>query len=242
MISEFIDYNAEYVQVLGPAHLTYLSVCLVIIAIFIKNHKFVLKHKEKFRVLFLLVFSVQQTIFLYGWYFFATPNFVSEGLPLQLCRVASLLTIIYLITKKKKILDPICYFSIFALISLFYPLAVYNFTHISGVSYMLNHLITVLIPIYGFITDGWFYSFAGYKRAVICFTIYFPLVLFANSLIDGANYFYQVDRPFLHGLSAPVFAIATYVVTVGGFAIVTFVSLWLRKLIEKKLRFLRKIQ
>ncbi len=235
MFNDFFDYNAEFVKILGTAHLTYLAICFVIIAVFIKNHKFVKAHKKAFRVLFLCLFSVQQTVMLYGWYFFATPNFMAEGLPLQLCRVASMLTIVYLISGKKKILDPICYFSIFALISLFYPLAVYNFTHISGFSYMINHLITVLLPIYAFITDGWFFSFDGLKRAVLSFTIYFPIALIANYFILGANYFYQTDRPFLHSLPAFVFAALTYVVTVGGFAIITFVLLWLKKLIEKKL-------
>ncbi len=235
MFENFISPDAEFVKILGIQHLTYLTFCICTVIVFIIKHKFVLQHQNTFRKVFLVLLAFQQTFLLYGWYYFATPNFLSEGLPLQLCRVASLLRLYYLISGSKLALDVLCYFSIYALISFFYPLSVYNFSHISGISYMINHLITVLIPIFAFIKDGWFFSWKSYKNAVIAFSIYFPIVIVANHLTNG-NYFYQVDRPFFHSMSPFLFGTLTYVVTVVGFAIVNFAAILLKKAIDTKLK------
>ncbi len=234
MFSEFISPDAPYVKILGAEHLTYLIFCFIVITVFIVKRDFVIKNQNKFRFVFLGLLLFQQVFLLYGWYFFATPNFITEGLPLQLCRVASALTIVYLISGSKKVLDPLCYFSIYALISFFYPLHVYNFAHISGVSYMINHLITVLIPIFAFLTSGWFFSWKGYKRTFVAFTIYFVIVIIFNAL-TGSNYFYQNDRPFWHNLPSAMFAALTFGITMGAYAVITFVTVLIKTAVEKRL-------
>lgn len=155
------------------------------------------------------------------WYPLVSGVFWSEGLPLQLCRVSSLLTIWYLVKKDNRILDVIFYFSIYALISLFYPLSVYNFAHINGISYMINHLLTVLIPVFGAIAYGWRPGWRAFVRAAVAFTVYLPCAIIANRL-TGGNYFYLVNRPFLHNLPAWIYTILAYVVTLVGFAVVTW--------------------
>ncbi len=228
----FLSSEAPFVDILGPAHLIYLAFCITCLVFFVIRRDLVKKHRELVRKIFLGALLFQQVFLLYGWYAFFTPNFLTEGLPLQLCRVASILTIIYLLTKNIALMDIISYFSIFALISLFYPQQVYNFTHISGFSYMINHLITVLIPVYAHITTGWLLNWHSYKRAAISFTLYFIVILIVNRLLN-ASYFYQVSRPFFHDWPAVLFSATTYVVTVGGFAIVTYIVLLIKKAAHK---------
>ncbi len=229
MLERFISTEEPFVQILGVSHLMYLAFCIITTVLFIKNYRWVRKNSEILRRVFFGLLAFQQVFLLYGWYFFATDVFLSEGLPLHMCRVASALTLVFLITKSTVALDVLSYFSIFALISLFYPLEVYNFTHISGFSYMINHIITVLIPIFAVIAFNWYPCWRSYRRAVIGFTIYFAVALAAN-YFTGGNYFYQTSRPFLHDMSTFMFGALSYAVPVAGFAILTYVAILGRKL------------
>ncbi len=234
MLNNFLSPDAPFVKLYGASHIIYLIFCFLIVFLFVKNYQKVRDNKSIIRKGFLIILAIQQVFFLYGWYAFFTPYFWSEGLPLQLCRVASALTIIFLITEKQKILDPLIYYSIFALISLFYPIQVYNFTHISGLSYMINHLITVLFPIFAVVSYGWRPSWIGYRNASIGFTFYFVSALVAN-VFTGGNYFYQTNRPFLHNLSTVEFAALSYFVIIAAYAVITYIAIKISNMIDKLL-------
>ncbi len=231
-MNDFLSPNAEFVKILGVHHLAYLLFCIVTVFLFIKNYKKVRDHKDTIRKIFLCLLAFQQVFLLYGWYAVFTPNFWSEGLPFQMCRVASMLTIVFLISKNRVCLDILNYFGIFALISLFYPLQVYNFAHISGLSYMINHIITVLMSVFAVIAYDWYPNKKTCKNAIIGFCVYFPLALIANYL-TGGNYFYQTNRPFLHSLSPLAFGLLTFFVTVFGFIILTVLLVLIKKMFFK---------
>ncbi len=241
MLHDFWSPDAPFVKVLGTAHITYLAFCFVAVFLFIRSKNVIRKNAQMISKMFLGVIAFQQIFLLYGWYAFCTPNFLSEGLPLHLCRVATLLTIIFLITKSKALMDVICYFSVYALISLFYPLSVYNFGHISGLSYMINHIITVLIPIFAVFAYGWFPSWKGFFRGAVAFTVYLPTALVANAL-TGGNYFYQELRPFWHDMADWLYALLSYIISVGAFAILTALVLQIRKLVLCRGKFADKLR
>lgn len=216
----FYSVDAPYVKIYSLEHILYLLFCIAAVFLFVKNYRWVRKKRRLTANVFLGVLLFQQVFLLYGWYALFSGVFLKEGLPLQLCRVSSLLTVWYLIKKDNRVLDVIFYFSIYALISLFYPLSVYHFGHISGISYMINHLLTVLIPIFGAIAYGWKPEWKGFFRGACAFTVYLPCAILANSL-TGGNYFYLTNRPFLNGLSPWIYNTLAYIVTIGGFALVT---------------------
>ncbi len=224
MPSDFFSYDAPMVEIFGVPHLIFLAVCIVTVTFFILRRDFIKQKSTVIKWIFLGALAFQQIFLLYGWYFFATPVFIEEGLPLQLCRVASALTIVFLLTGNRVALNVQSFFSIYALISLFYPQAVYNFAHISGVSYMINHLITVLIPVFAVIAYDWYPTWRAFAQAVVGFTIYFVIILFVNAFFGG-NYFYQVERPFWRDMNSVLFGALTYIVTVVGFAVVNFIAL-----------------
>ena len=234
MIPEsFYNVDAPYVKIYSLEHILYLLACFLIVFLFVKNRQRIRQKRDAVCKVFLGILLFQQVFLLYGWYALVSGVFWSEGLPLQLCRISSLLTIWFLIKKDNRIMDVIFYFSIYALISLFYPLSVYHFGHISGISYMINHLMTVLIPIFGAIAYGWKPGWKAFSRAAVAFTVYLPCAMLANSL-TGGNYFYLTQRPFLNGLPAWIYNSLAYIVTIAGFAAATWlvhiiVCLWKRR-------------
>lgn len=218
--SIFYAEDAAMVGIFSLSHLIYFIFCIFAIYSMIRNHKEVLLRKNDLRKFFLGIITFQQVILLYGWYFFVTDFDITVALPFHICRVASLLTIVFLINGNKKLLDIIFYFGLFAIGSLCYPKDIYNFLHMQGWSYMINHLVTVLIPIFAYIAYDWKPTWAGFRRSIVVFTCFFLFVYNLNPLIDG-NYFYLVDRPFLNSLTYAEYGLFTYCATVSGYAVIT---------------------
>ncbi len=212
--------DAPYVKVLSIEHILFLLACAVIIFLFVRFRKPIAEKRDTVSKVMLGIILFQQIFLMYGWYLLVEDELLKNALPLEMCRISSILTIIFLLTKDKRIMDVIFYFSIYAVTSLFYPKNVYHFLHVNGISYMINHLMTVLTPIFGVIAYGWRPSWKGFARASIAFSIYLPFIVWVNYM-TGGNYFYRVDRPFWNDMEAWLFDLITYVGTIGGFALVT---------------------
>ncbi|MFI3173091.1 MAG: TIGR02206 family membrane protein [Eubacteriales bacterium] len=219
-ISWFYEADAATVTPYSAPHVLYLLVCFYTIYQVVKHRKMIAEKKDTCRKIAFGVILFQQVVLLYGWYYFMTGFDITVSLPLHICRIASLLALIFICTEDTRLMDVIFYFSVFALTSFFYPLDVYNFAHVNGISYMINHLMTVLTPICAAIIYKWRPTWAGYRRGVICFTIYFVTVYILNPII-GSNYFYLVNRPFGNGFSYDVYCIGSYLVTVSGYGLIT---------------------
>jgi len=216
----FLAEDAPRVGIFSFAHIAYLVVCALTIALFVRYRKGV-REKRDIIAKVLLGFLLFQQVAMYVWYAVFTDKLITDGLPLHLCRISSLLTIFFLVKKDKRFVDVIAYFSIYALASLFYPMDQQHFLHLIGLTYMINHLMTILIPVYAVIAFDWRPSWHACKKSCIGFTVYFAVVLVVNHLVGG-NYFYQVNRPFFHSLPAWLFALITYAVTIGGFTLITW--------------------
>ncbi len=212
---------APYVKLYSLEHILYLLCCFTAVYLMIRLRKQVREKRELLGKIFLGIILFQQIFLMYGWYALMYEDFLAGGLPLEMCRISSLLTIVFLVTKDTRCMDVVFYFGIYALISLFYPKNVYHFAHVNGVSYMINHLMTVLMPIFGAIAYQWKPSWKAFCRASIVFTIYLPVVIVVNHF-TGGNYFYLVDRPFFNGMPAVLFDGLAYVVTIAGFALATW--------------------
>ncbi len=221
-LEHYYAIDAPYLKLYSPGHILYLAVCVATIFLFIRFRKVIARKRDAVGRIMLGIILFQQIFLMYGWYILVTDDLLRQALPLELCRISTILTIIFLLTKDTRFMDVIFYFSIYALCSLVYPKNIYHLLHVNGWSYMINHLMTVLIPIFGAIAYDWRPSWKAFRRAAISFTVYLPVVIVVNNL-TGGNYFYLVDRPFLNSLAPWLFDLITYAVTIAGFALVTAV-------------------
>ena len=190
----FWDEDVPFIAILGKNHYLYILMMLLFFFLLVSQYKRIQKNPLVIHKYF-LVFSVSQQILLYSWYFFETGFDLQEALPLHLSRITSLLGIMYLLTKKKKWIDLSFYFGLFAYGTFLYPQRVYPVYHILGISFFINHAITILLPIFAAIAYHWRPSFIGVFSAYKWFLIYFLSVYLLNPLING-NYFYLKYRPF----------------------------------------------
>lgn len=234
----FYAVSAPKVTPYSLSHVIYLLICFFTIFIFVKNSNIIKQKRNKVRKVFLSILLFKQIVLLYGWYLVVTDFDITVSLPIHICRISSLLTIVFLINGNKKVLDVIFYFGFFAITSFFYPKDVYHLAHIQGLSYMINHLVTVLIPIFAYIAYGWRPSVSGYRRGVLAFTVFFIVVFTVNPTIDG-NYFYLTSRPFFNSWSYLNYSVFAYFGTVIAYSLVTYILIyghahapWIKKTIK----------
>lgn len=210
----FWDQDAPYISFFDWHHNLYILLLGILLLFIITQYRYLQDNRETVRR-WLLGIAVVQQIALYSWYIFEMGFDVSESLPLHISRISSILGIILLLSKNKKVLDVLFYFGLFAYGSFFYPSRVYQIDHIIGISFFVNHALTILIPIIAMVVTEWRPSFKALLKAYSWFLVYFFFIYFLNPLIDG-NYFYLKYRPFFAYLPdylyVPLVLVATFLI------------------------------
>lgn len=218
----FWDEAVPYMTIFDEHHIAYIVLMGILLILMITQAKNVKKHADTIRK-GILVTSIIQQIGLYSWYIFETGFDISESLPLHISRISSILGIIYLATKNKKVLNVLFYFGLFAYGSFFYPSRVYPFYHLMGISFFINHAVTILLPIFAAIAYDWRPKLPMVFKAYGWFLVYFFFVYFLNPLIDG-NYFYLKHRPFFGHLPDYIYVPGVLIVTFGIFLLGYYLS------------------
>ena len=221
------DEEATFIHPFDLHHIVYISILLITLVLLLTNRTYVKENAQKIAKVILTI-SIMQQILLYSWYVFETGFHVSESLPLHISRISSLLGIYFLITKNMKVLDVLFYFGLFAYGSFLYPQRIYPIYHVIGISYVINHTITILLPIFGYIAYRWRPTFKSAFRAYVLFVVYFFFVYFLNPLIDG-NYFYLKYRPFFNHWPDYLHIPGVLIVTFVGFLIAYYFVKFLHK-------------
>lgn len=213
----FYGREAAYIKLLGWEHFFYMSLILFLVFVLLTQRRRLYLYQDALTGTILAVSIVQQVL-LYAWYFFETGFDLAEALPLHLCRISSVLGIVYLITKKSLLMDVVFYYGLYAYASFVYPQAIYAPYHLLGISYLLNHTITLILPIVAYYAFNWRPKIEGLMISILSFLVYFMIAYFVNR-VTGGNYFYLTDRPFFHALPAWQFNTLAVVVSILGFCL-----------------------
>lgn len=214
-MNTFWDKDVPFIPLFGPDHLLYLGIMAACLAALIAGRRWIASHAEPIRWTLLAVSGLQFAT-LYAWYATEFGFDLSEALPLHISRVSTILGLWFLATRNLRVMDVLFYFSIFAYFTFLVPQRIYPATHAIGWSFVISHVVTILLPLFAAIAYGWRPSFEGLRRAWVWFLVYFAVVIVVNPLVDG-NYFYLKHRPLLKGLPSPAYEILAVVVTLVGF-------------------------
>ena len=153
-VDRFWSVEAEYMSPFDGNHWVYIAVLAAVWFLLVRNKESVRDNRKGIDIA-VLVISVLQQILLYTWYYFETGFHLSVSLPLHISRISTLLGMLYLLTKSGRLMDVLFYFSLFAYGSFLYPLRIYGVEHAMGMSFLLNHIITLLLPYYAYLAYGW---------------------------------------------------------------------------------------
>ncbi|TWT27266.1 TIGR02206 family membrane protein [Planomicrobium sp. CPCC 101110] len=193
-MERFWSEDAAFLRPFDVNHWMYIAVLLAVFILLVRKKAYIRENSKKISMIVLGV-SLFQQILLYTWYSFETGFHPSVSLPLHISRISTLLGMVYLLTKSAKVMDILFYFSLFAYGSFLYPMRVYAIEHVMGQSFLINHIITLLLPYYAHMAYGWKPAPYSFLKAYGAFLVYFAGVLIVNPLVDG-NYFYLKYRPF----------------------------------------------
>lgn len=217
-MNTFLDPNVPYIELFGIEHLINVLIILSLFILVISSRKKLKSYSRELRTV-LLILTIFQQILLYSWYALETGFDLGQALPLHLCRISTLLSIIYFITLKQSIMDIVFYFGLFAYGSFALPIAIHPLTHALGISYLINHSLTLLLPFIAWFAFDWRPKRKNLHLSIIIFLIYFIIAVGANALFDG-NYFYLVKRPFLQQMNVYIYYLGTLIFTIFGFIII----------------------
>ncbi|XJS10002.1 hypothetical protein ACF3NG_07595 [Aerococcaceae bacterium WGS1372] len=162
----------EYVRILGIDHLIYLAILLAFTLLLFNFQIFFKVHRDQITKIIFSV-SVNQQILLYGSYVFLGEFTLAESLPLHISRINTILGLVFLLTQSPKLFNIITYFSVFAWLSFLVPSKVEPITHIRGISFLINHVITLLLPFYGLIAYKMTLETSYRSKVIKYFLIYF---------------------------------------------------------------------
>ena len=201
----FWSNNIPYIQLFSLSHWFYLIFFTICFFLLIKNQKIIALKPDRYRYSLLIISMIQQVI-LYFWYFDQKNFPISEALPLHISRVSSLLGILYLLTLNRRIMDIMAYFSTFAYLSFLAPAKIHPAYHALGLSFLINHVITIILPYFAIIAYKWKPSFKALINSYLCFIFYLLNLPLINQLTNG-NYFYLNQRPLniFQSLSLPTY-------------------------------------
>lgn len=221
-----------FIKAFDFQHFIYLGIFLLVFVLMLFNMRRIQEKPEPI-LKATLILSILQQILLYGTYLWEGRTLgldyvLAEGLPLHISRISSILGILWLIKRSPWLMDILFFFSFFAYGSFFYPSRVHPITHPIGWSFLINHVITILLPIFTILIFKWRPTIQSLKRAITAYVIYVFVALLANQL-TGGNYFYLTKRIAFH--SWPLWQYTAIVLVLGllGFPLVYGISKLFRK-------------
>lgn len=231
-MGDFLDPEPGWITIGGPEHLVYVLGLVVLALALVCGRRVVREHAVGVRAA-LAVVVVAQQVALYGLYL-KTGWDPAETLPLHISRVSALLGLGYLLTGSRRVMDVLFYFGLWAWASFAYPQQIQPPTTLLGVSFFVNHAITLLLPALAWITTDWRPSIRALWRALGWFGVYLGVAVMANRAFGG-NYFYQRERPLLPWLEQPWYLLASVLATVAlfwlGYAVSRLAQLPARRLL-----------
>lgn len=197
-----------------------LSAAFCIYAIFTKR-AFISKHKRLIMIIVSILLIWSQFARYVGVIYTGRFSFL-DSLPFYMCRLSSLVLLVYLLTGSKRLESFLFYWGATGLAGVIYPNgAIENIANLTETFY-IDHFFLTLIPFFLVVYQGYKPTF----KDMFIITGVMALILYAfipiNNLF-GSDYFYLKDQSIIGiifpGLSSYIFATIHYLVALLFFSI-----------------------
>ncbi|MGB3260387.1 TIGR02206 family membrane protein [Paenisporosarcina sp.] len=163
----------------------------------------------------------------YIWLFQSGRWSWSNSLPLELCSISLVLTIVLLWTGNKHVYDFVFYAGIGgALQAIATPVLDLSFPHFRYFHFFYTHAGIVLVALYFTWVKGYRPTFKGILKTMLALNVLLPIVFLINVLFDG-NYMFLRSKPVNGSLLDFLGPYPWYIVSLEVVAFFIFVCLWL---------------
>jgi hypothetical integral membrane protein (TIGR02206 family) len=193
-------------EMFSRSHVVILSVFFLIsIMIFLNRKKLA---DEKWRrteiavALSLILFEITNQVWMYVndvWK-------VGQSMPLELCNIGLILSVILLLTRKKVVFELLFFIAILgATQAIVTPALTYDFPHFRFLHFFYAHMMVVWVTLYFTWVKGYYPTFRTAIKLIVFINLLLPVILFVNKRANGNYWFlrHKPESPSLFDLLGP---------------------------------------
>lgn len=228
-----IQYNKKYIfEMFSTSHILALLLFLIgAISIFIFRNKL---KQLKWRpieigiALSLLFFELIFHIWLVASGYWDA----NDSIPIELCSISLMLTIILLLTRRKLIYELLLFTALLgATQALITPVLYYDFPHFRFIYFFYTHIMMIWVALYFTWVKGFRPTIWSVVKVFIFLNVLLPIVMLVNTLVDG-NYMFLSHKPKTASLLDYLGPHPWYILSMEGILLSLSLIVWL--LLRKK--------
>jgi hypothetical integral membrane protein (TIGR02206 family) len=213
-------------QMFSTSHIIVLTIFILIpMAIFISRKK--LKEKSLRKTEIAVAYSlIVSEVLNHSWMYASGVWKLGRSMPLELCNIGLILSIILLLSGKKLFFELLFFISLLGSTqAIITPALTYDFPHFRFFHFFYAHMVIVWISLYFMWVKGYYPGFKSVLKLVFFINLLFPVVLYVNRIADGNYWFlrHKPDSPSLLDLLGPypwyIFSLETLLVA---FSMITY--------------------
>ncbi|MFL6560727.1 MAG: TIGR02206 family membrane protein [Bacillus sp. (in: firmicutes)] len=218
------NYDFEMFSI---SHFVIISI-LILGAILIFLNKDKLKSKVSRRTEIWVAISLIIIELTYHFWMIVNGSWnVSHAIPLELCSISMILTVILLLTKKKIIYEILLFTALLgASQALLTPSLNYDFPHFRFFHFFYTHLMEIWVPLYFTWAKGYRPTIWSVLKLCIFLNVLMPIIMFINKLVDG-NYMFLSHKPDSASLLDVLGPYPWYILSLEGLLIGLSLIVWL---------------
>ncbi|WP_042456584.1 YwaF family protein [Neobacillus dielmonensis] len=207
---------------------------IVMIALLLIGSTLLLLRREKLKpiewakfefwlAVFLIVFEAVYHI----WMLWNHNWLVSHSLPLELCNISWILTILLLFTKKKIFYEILLFTALLgASQAVFTPVLHYDFPHFRFFHFFLTHLIIIWVSLFFTWVKGYRPTIWSIVKLFVFLNVLLPFILLINKWVNG-NYMFLSHKPASASLLNYLGPYPVYILSMEALLIVLSSIVWL---------------
>ncbi|MCM3665402.1 TIGR02206 family membrane protein [Mesobacillus subterraneus] len=120
---------------------------------------------------------------------------LGRSMPLELCNIGLLLSIVLLLTRKKVFFELLFFIALLgATQAIITPALTYDFPHFRFFHFFYAHMMVVWVTLYFTWAKGYFPTFSSVVKVIVFINLLLPVILFVNKKADG-NYWFLRHKP-----------------------------------------------
>jgi hypothetical integral membrane protein (TIGR02206 family) len=151
----------------------------------------------------------------------------SHSIPLELCSVSLILSIILLLSKKKFIYEILLFTSILgASQAIFTPSLHYDFPHFRYFHFFYTHLMSIWVSLYFTWVIGYRPTIWSVVKLFVFLNVLMPVIIYINKLVGG-NYMFLSQKPDHPSLLDVLGPYPWYILSMEGLLISLSLLVWL---------------
>ena len=208
------------------SHFVIISILILGSAtIFIYRKKMNTKKFRYFEFVVALSLVVIETTY-HVWMLINGSWHVSHAIPLELCSISLILTVLLLLTRKRIIYEILLFTALLgASQAIFTPLLNYDFPHFRFFHFFYTHLMSIWVSLYFTWVKGYRPTIWSVLKLFIFLNVSMPVIMFINRLVGG-NYMFLSQKPKSPSLLDVLGPFPWYILSLEGLLIALSLIVW----------------